>query len=504
MNIADWLYARALQDGSAPALFQGNEAPQTYEQFALRAQQVAQALRLGHCLQPGDRVALYMKNSTDYLVCMFGVLWAGATIVPVNYKLHPKELGWILQDAGATLVIADADIAVHGDSTGVCTPVPLARLMAEAESMDDAAGLSKPVTCHPDDLAWLFYTSGTTGRPKGVMLSHQNLVAMSLCYPLDVDNMVPGEAVLYAAPMSHGAGLYAFIHVRNGSRHVVTPSQGFDAAEIFNAAAAFQNVSFFAAPTMVKRLVAHAQAHRLGGDGLKTIVCGGAPMYAADLIEAMDVLGPKFALIYGQGESPMTITALHRRAVSDRGHPDWQRRIASVGVPHSCVAVQVVNDAMQELPAGEHGEVLVRGTTVMAGYWRNDAATSKTLVDGWLRTGDIGFINDAGFLTLTDRSKDVIISGGTNIYPREVEEVLVQHPAVFEAAVVGEPHSDWGEQVVAFVLAREDAGATQGELDDWCRQHMAAFKRPKRYVFVSELPKSSYGKILKTALRERL
>lgn len=146
----------------------------------------------------------------------------------------------------------------------------------------------------------------------------------------------------------------------------------------------------------------------------------------------------------------------------------------------------------------------MRGTTVMAGYWRNDAATSKTLVDGWLRTGDIGFINDAGFLTLTDRSRDVIISGGTNIYPREVEEVLVQHPAVFEAAVVGEPHSDWGEQVVAFVLVRQDAGTTQEELDDWCRQHMAAFKRPKRYVFVSELPKSSYGKILKTALRERL
>lgn len=503
MNISEWLRARALLDPAAPALFHHTTCTADYAGFASRARGLAQRLVTELGVKPGDRVALYMKNSVDYLVCMFGVLWTGAVIVPVNHKLHINELRWILQDSGARFAIVDHCVEELRASDLDCGAIEVSALLNELpESWGPA--LSKPYPRHPEDLAWLFYTSGTTGRPKGVMLTHANLVAMSLCYTIDVDALHAEEAVIYAAPMSHGAGLYAFIHVRNGSRHVVTASQGFEPAELLATANDLQHASLFAAPTMVKRLVAYAKATKTSADGIKTIICGGAPMYAADLIEALDTLGPRFALIYGQGESPMTITALHHRIVSDRSHPDWPQRIATVGLAHSCVAVRVVDEDMQDTALGTPGEVLVRGSTVMRGYWNNEVASAKSLVDGWLRTGDIGFLDAKGFLTLTDRSKDVIISGGSNIYPREVEEVLIQHPSVFEAAVVGEPHSDWGEQVVAFIRQTPGAELSVHELDSWCKAHIAAFKRPKRYVLVEDLPKSSYGKILKTALRELL
>ena len=225
-------------------------------------------------------------------------------------------------------------------------------------------------------------------------------------------------------------------------------------------------------------------------------------MYAADFIQALDALGPKFAQIYGQGESPMTISAMRGELIGDREHPQWGARIASVGTAQSCIELRIVDEDLRDAPLGTHGEVLVRGRTVMQGYWRNSQATQETLVDGWLRTGDIGYLNEAGFLTLTDRSKDVIISGGTNIYPREVEEVLSRHPDVFEVAVVGSPHPEWGEEVVAFVVSRKGVSVDAATLEAWCRAEIASFKKPKRYVFCQDLPKNSYGKILKTALRE--
>jgi long-chain acyl-CoA synthetase len=251
----------------------------------------------------------------------------------------------------------------------------------------------------------------------------------------------------------------------------------------------------FAAPTMVHRLVAHARMHAPALDGLKTIVYGGGPMYLQDIKAALDTLGPRFAQIYGQGESPMAITALSKRQISQRDQPRYEERLASVGVAQPPV---------EELPAGQIGEVLVRGDTVMRGYWRNADASMETLRNGWLHTGDVGSFDEDGFLTLRDRSKDMIISGGSNIYPREVEEVLLRHPAVSEVSVVGRPHAEWGEEVIAFVVVRPGDGVSEQELDALCLDHIARFKRPKSYRFVSELPKNNYGKVLKTELRARL
>ena len=235
--------------------------------------------------------------------------------------------------------------------------------------------------------------------------------------------------------------------------------------------------------------------------GLATLVYGGAPMYLADLEAARAALGPHLAQIYGQGESPMTITVLPKAVIEDRAHPRWRERVASVGVAQPMVEVSIRDAEGHELPAGQVGEVCVRGEVVMAGYWQQPEATATTLRNGWLWTGDVGRLDDEGFLTLLDRSKDLVISGGNNIYPREVEEVLLLHPAVSEVSVIGRPDPQWGESLVAYVVLRHPANAA--ELDAHCLSHIARYKRPKAWRFVDALPKNNYGKVLKTELRQR-
>jgi long-chain acyl-CoA synthetase len=253
----------------------------------------------------------------------------------------------------------------------------------------------------------------------------------------------------------------------------------------------------FAAPTMIKRLVeCRAESNP---DNIRTIIWGGAPMYVADALRAIERFGPRFAQIYGQGEVPMTITTLSKQDIADREHPRWAERLGSAGRAYACAEVMIADGDDRALAGGEAGEVLCRGDAVMAGYWRNPEASAATLKDGWLHTGDIGAFDADGYLTLKDRSKDVIISGGSNIYPREVEEVLLEHARVREVSVIGRPDPEWGEVVVAYVVGE----AERSELDALCLNGIARFKRPKEYVFVESLPKNNYGKILKTELRER-
>jgi len=292
-----------------------------------------------------------------------------------------------------------------------------------------------------------------------------------------------------------------FPHVLKAARHVIPESGGFDAAEICHLAAQTGRLSLFAAPTMVKRVVDHVAATGADASGFKTILYGGGPMYVEDIRQGLDVMGNCFVQIYGQGECPMAITALAREHLANRAHPRWLERIASVGVAQSLVEIRITDSDGNPLPAGETGEILARGDAVMSGYWRSPEATAKTLRDGWLWTGDMGSLDSDGFLTLKDRSKDMIISGGSNIYPREVEEVLLRHPAVHEVSVVGRPDAEWGEVVIAFAVVGE--GVSAAALDALCLEHIARFKRPKEYHFIDSLPKNNYGKVLKTELRKR-
>ncbi len=499
MNIASWLARRAEVEAARPALWLGRECLATYGAFHDAALRLAGALS-ARGVGPGDRVALFMKNVPDYLIAEYGAWYAGAAVVPINAKLHPREVAWILDNAGASLVFATSDLAAGLTEV---TGVPVVETGgADWAAMLDTAPAPAVAQRAPDDLAWLFYTSGTTGRPKGVIITHRMLMTMSLCYQWDCDLVTAEDSAIYAAPLSHGAGIYNMMHVQAGARHVFPPSGGFDEAEVLDLAAHHGRVHMFMAPTMVQRLTRAARVAGRRGEGLRTIVYAGGPMYNADIIEAVDWFGPVFAQIYGQGECPMGITALSRHDVTDRTHPRWRARLGSVGRAQSAVEVRIAAPDGASLPAGEVGEILVRGDIVMPGYWQNPEATAKTLAGGWLWTGDMGSLDDDGYLTLKDRSKDMIISGGTNIYPREVEEALLEHPAVAEVAVVGRPHPEWGEEVVAFVVG--DSGLEAGALDAFCLERIARFKRPKAYEFVPELPKNNYGKVLKTELRARL
>lgn len=505
MNPAVWLKRAARQWPDRPALFRGAEQVLDYDGLCRRVGSLAAGL-IEAGIAPGDRVALFLANRTDYLVAMQAVWWMGAAVVPVNAKLHEKEAAYILDHSGAKLCFTDA-----GHAGDLAALAPATRVVDMDSAAFDAMLSGQPAPpLHPtgrDDLVWLFYTSGTTGRPKGVMMTPANIQAMVMSYFADVDAATGADAKVYAAPMSHGAGLYQFIYMVCGGRHVVPASGGFDAAEIFELAAKLDRLSFFAAPTMVRRLIATAQASGYMGEGIATIVYGGGPMYLADIRDAMDQFGPRFVQIYGQGESPMTITALTRAAhieALEAGPVDevHSKRLASVGVAQAGCEVAVLGSDDKPLPKGEIGEVAVRGPSVMKGYWRDPNATEATIRDGWLHTGDVGALDDFGFLTLHDRSKDVIISGGTNIYPREVEEALLTHPAVAQVSVIGRPDPEWGEVVVAFVVREAGADVDEAALDRHCLNSIARFKRPKAYVWLDDLPKNAYGKVLKTELRK--
>lgn len=506
MNIAQLLKRSALSHGNRPAVAVGERVTADYAGLAERAAKLADHLRNRLSLLPGERVAVAMKNCPQYLEVLYGIWWAGLAAVPMNAKLHAREFAYMLSHSGARLCFVTADL--EESLSGAITEANSKAGLFVAGSPDYEALFTgeemAPLPARLDELAWLFYTSGTTGRPKGAMLSHGNLLAMTACYFADVDDVQPNDCLLHAAPMSHGVGLYNFPFVAQASLNIVPESGGYDPAEVFALLERYPRLCSFFAPTMVKRLVDHPDAPDARHENLKTIVYGGAPMYVADLKRAMEVFGNRFVQIYGQGESPMTISSLTRAMHGETEHPRYEARLASAGRAQMLVELRIADEDDHPLPAGEAGEIQVRGPSVMLGYWNDPAATAKTLKGKWLHTGDVGSLDEDGFLTLKDRSKDVIISGGTNIYPREVEEVLLRHPGVKECSVLGRPHADWGEEVVAFVVAQAGHNLTESELDALCLEEIARFKRPKAYFFVDALPKNNYGKILKTSLREML
>jgi acyl-CoA synthetase (AMP-forming)/AMP-acid ligase II len=482
VNVAAPLQRSAREHGARLALVQGDEEL-TYAELAERVARLAGFLR-ERGLERGDRVGILQWNGPRLLETLLAAFHGGFVAVPVNARATPYEAAQVFADAEPAIVVHGAEYAEHVEG------LPGLSLGAYEDALGAAA-----IPCADllaDELAWLFYTSGTTGSPKGAMLTHRNLLAMSDAYS-DIREARPEHVVLHAAPLTHGSGLYALPPLAGGATQVITTSRAYEPEEILRTVAERGATDIaFLTPTMVKWLV---EAHERDPGGLATlenVVYGGGPMYRDDLVATLEALGPVFSQIYGQAEAPVTISRLtrdeHRDALA--GHPD---RLASAGRPYRSVEVAV-----------DEGEILARGDVVMRGYWRNEEASAETLRGGWLHTGDLGRIDDDGFLYLLDRSKDMIISGGANIYPREVEEVILEHPAVRQVAVLGAPDDDWGERVVA-VLALHDGGSredVQRDVDALCRARLAGYKRPRQYDWLPELPTSSYGKILKRELRD--
>lgn len=500
--------------GARPALTSGTVPPIDYAELDRRVRRLAHWLRHDRQLAPGERVAVLMKNCTEYAEALLAIWTAGLCAVPVNAKLHPQEVAYVLMDSGAKACVGGSDmLAALAPALGPAARVDL--LDAHGPAWRTVAENGEPPVALLDvlehgkaeDFAWLFYTSGTTGRPKGVMLTHANMVMMALNFFADVQGVGPQDALVHVAPMSHGGGLYGIAYMIQGGLQVVAASGGFDEAELLGLLHHYRKASLFAAPTIVGRLVTHVRSLELpeGVDpcpGLRNIITGGAPFYVEDIKAAVHTFGPRISQVYGQGESPMTISALKADALGEAVRCGDESLLASVGYAQTTVDIAILDEQGSRVPQGATGEVTLRSPSVMHGYWNNPEATAQTIRDHRLYTGDRGLLDERGLLHLKDRSKDVIISGGTNIYPREVEEVLLRHPGVREVSVIGLPDAEWGESVAAVVVRDLDSTPADADaLDALCIDNIARFKRPKQYLFMDELPKNATGKVLKQELR---
>ncbi len=484
----------------------------TYAQFDARVNRLANALaRLG--IGQGDHVALLQYNYPETLESMFACFKAGCAVVPINFRLHPSEYAFIIDHSEAQAVILSEEF--NDGVLAIRDRIPRARHLitlagGRGPLLDYEALLAAESTAwadvavDSDDVAWLFYTSGTTGLPKGAMLTHRNLLAMTMNVYADVyPGLGPADVVLHAAPLSHGSGLYALPNVAKAAANVILESKTFDPERVLATIERCHVTNMFAAPTMVTRMVESPAVERYDHRSLRACIYGGGPMLVADLRAALRALGPCLVQLYGQAESPMTITYLSHQDHVLEGTADQGRRLASAGIARTDVEVEVVGSDGAELAPGEVGEIVTRSDLVMKGYWRNPQATAEAIREGWLHTGDVGYLDEAGYLFILDRSKDMIISGGENIYPREIEEVIIRHPDVREVAVVGVPDKKWGEAVKAIVVATPGTILTEEAVIAWCQDAIASYKKPKSVEFVAELPKNNYGKVLKRELRAR-
>ena len=460
----------------------------------------------------GDRVGMLLPNCHQGLETILAPMKAGMAVVPMNVRLQPREHEYLLNDLGAfTLVYAHefrdqlAEIRGSLDTVKhfICVGGDPRDDLGYYELLYSSSNSTPTVLPDSDDVAWLFYTSGTTGRPKGAMLTHRNLMAMAQGYLLDINPAIPDDVLLHAAPITHGSGLCMFHNLARGSASAFPGTPRFEPRTIFAAIERYRVTTLFLAPTMINILVASDDKEDFDLSSLHTVIYGGGPMYTEHLVEAVRTFGSIFVQIFGQGEAPMAVTTLPSKEHRIEGDPVAFRRLASAGRAVTGVRVSVVDEQDRELSAGETGEIVVRGDLVMKGYWNDAEATAETLRSGWLHTGDLGNLDSDGYLYITDRKKDMIISGGANVYPREVEEVIATHPAVTDVAVIGVPDEKWGETVKALVVLNENAKATDQDVMDFCRRNMASYKKPTTVEFLPALPKNAYGKILKRDLRER-
>jgi len=472
----------------------------------------ARVTRLATALQqlasPGDRIAVWAENHPAVVDCYYAVPRAGMCLVLLNHRLSAREVGAMLNDSGASVLLAERGFLDALAAQAVEVPSLAARVAVDQERNGElaygallrGAALYRAPRRTPDDVAWLIYTSGTTGLPKGAMLSHANLlaglVAASLGRPVHA-----ADRYLYPFPLCHVSGHnVCLFHLH---RRPVVLLRRFDTGAVVDAIARHGVTAVSLAPTMIAMLLDEPRLAAASLASLRAIGYGASAIPEAVLRRAMERFGCEFAQGYGMtelaGNAVFLDAEAHRRGLAGETH-----LLAAAGRPGPLIGLRIVDDAGADVRAGESGEVAVRGPQVTLGYWGDRDATAACLRDGWFLTGDIGRRDGEGFLYVVDRKKDIIVSGGENVASREVEEVLHHHPAVREAAVVGEPDPRWGENVCAFVALRPGSAASAADLVAFVRERLAAYKKPKRVIFVDALPKNASGKVAKAELRARL
>jgi acyl-CoA synthetase (AMP-forming)/AMP-acid ligase II len=483
-QIGDLIRRAAGCFGAAPALIEG-ERRVSFAEFDALTDRLGNAL-VARGLQPGDRVAVLLPNGIDGVVVYYALAKAGLVRVPLNVRETPHEHAYKIEDSQARLLVHSGDAPADTEFRIEAGELP---------------GLIEAASCTPCDVRRdpeaplrLAYTGGTTGKPKAVILTTRSELAEVANFLVDLlPDLRPGSVMLHAAPITHGSGAFFLPHLVKGATSVVV--QKFTPAAFLEAAQRYAATVTFMVPTMISMLLEEPAAAE-SKLALERLCYGAAPIAPALLQRGLDTLGPVFTQLYGQAEAPMAITCL-------QPHEHTPARLTSAGKPYTFVEVDVRDESGASLPPGSPGEVLTRGPHTMSGYWRRPEATAATIEpDGWLHTGDIGQWDDEGFLYLLDRRHDVIISGGFNVYPREVEDALLTHPAVVQAAVVGLPDERWGELVAAAVVVRSPVEAEA--LVAHCAQRLAGFKRPRTVEFWPDLPTSSVGKSLRREVRERM
>jgi acyl-CoA synthetase (AMP-forming)/AMP-acid ligase II len=493
-----------------PALVCGDERL-THAQFAARVVRLAAGLR-SRGLARGERVAILAMNGIEYLEVYGAAEWSGVVLVTINWRLAAAEIEWILGDASPRALVFDAQYAalvdsmrprLHGIECWICIGDAAARpdwadpyeAVMTAPAVPDAA----PAPTADDPLC-IIYTSGTTGRPKGVVQSHR--AQACLAETLSSELRLGGDDRLLAiAPLFHiGARSLASGASWRGGATVI--QRGFDAQAVLRCIAQERITAIHLVPTMVQAILDAPDFAEYDLSSLRMLMYAAAPMPLPLLRRAMAAFGPILVNGYGQTEVNLP-TLLHAWQHQPDGTPEQLRRLASVGQAHPHSALRIVADDGSDCPAGVPGEVLARSDTAMSGYWNNLKATAETLRDGWVNTGDIGYLDDEGYLFLVDRKKDMIISGGENIYSREVEQALLEHAAVGDAAVIGVPDAYWGEAVMAVVVRKRGTQADEAALIAHVRSLIASYKCPKSVAFVDALPMLSTGKVSKRELRER-
>ncbi|RNF40196.1 class I adenylate-forming enzyme family protein [Planococcus salinus] len=459
----------------------------TYKEFIARAKALA-AMFHDQGFKKGDRIGILMSNRLEHIELDIAVAFAGLVKVPLNYRLHPKEHQYMIEDAGLRILIGDQELI---DAVGPNVDVLYIGQQYES-AVEKYAGQSFDEKVAEDDLFAIMYTSGTTGNPKGVMLSHRNIIAgaLSLAQVCEVDYE---DIIGHVAPLTHGSNFLSHVSWLYGLTQVVYSK--FEPEEFLDHLEEDKVSVMFLVPTMVNLMIQHPNFDASKLATVKTINMAGSPIAASKLEEALDKAGNIFVETYGQVEAPMCITMMPRNDIRDH--------LTSCGRIGVFVDVKIVDDENREVAHGEVGEIIAKGSLVMQGYWNNEKATAETLQNGWLHTGDLGWRDEQGYVHIVDRKKDVIISGGVNIYPREVEEVLNLHKGVKETCVVGVPDDKWGESVTAFVVPNGKEKVTVEQLIELCKDNLASFKKPKEVFIVDELPKSSYGKILKREMKQQ-
>jgi long-chain acyl-CoA synthetase len=506
-NSGFFLEKAARQWGGNTAYVFGAES-RTYREFSERVLALAGGL-LGAGLRRGDRVAFALANSPRILETIYACFSAGLVVVPMNARLHAREMAYIATDSGARLVIHGpeyaAGFAEHRDLfSGVEQWVSVEGDASDFERLiAQAQPLASSVEVDEADPCWLFYTSGTTGKPKGATWSHRTVAKVVMNYLADVDNIQPGETVVHCAPLSHGSGIVALPTIARGATNAILDTANFDPPALFRLIERTRAEHIaFVAPTMILSMLEAYDPERFDLSSVRAACYGGAPIYVEQLRQAIEAFGPVFAQIYGQGEAPITISGLRAE-----DHPallaSGSDRIGSAGQARTDVEVRIVDADDNPVVQGEVGEIVARGDIVMLGYWNNPDATADTLRGGWLHTGDIGRFDEDGYLFLLDRAKDVIISGGNNVYPREVEEAIVLLPGIANCVVLGVPHEYWGEAVHAVVVLEPGVELSEREVIDHCAGHLAGYKKPKSVEFMTELPLSGYGKVQRREMREK-